>query len=51
MSDTINVDLDMRQMLDEVKAHYNVDDGHLIRALLRNEIASMKDRKTLERRP
>ena len=51
MTDMINVDPDMRHMLDEVKEYYNVDDGHLIRALLRNEIASMKDRKTLERRP
>lgn len=51
MPDIINVDQDMRHMLDQVKAHYNVDDSHLIRSLLRNELASMKDRRILERHP
>ena len=33
--DLIDVDPDMRQMLDELMDHYTTDEGHLIRALLR----------------
>jgi hypothetical protein len=36
--DIINVDPDMRQMLDELKEFYGTDEGHIIRALLRRRI-------------
>lgn len=48
MTDTINVDPDMRSMLDELNKFYATDDGHLIRALLRERKRRLKNMYSLE---
>lgn len=47
MSDTLNVDVDMRHMLELLKDHYNADEGHIIRALLRDRIKQISELKIL----
>jgi len=42
MTDTIDVDPDMRQMLDQLIIQYGADEGHIIRALLRERLERLK---------
>ena len=41
MTDTIKVDNNMRHMLNILKRHYNADEGHIIRALLKDRLAQI----------
>lgn len=44
--DTLNIDPDMRKMLDKLKESYVMDDDHIIRTLLRNRLRKIdNDRK------
>ena len=48
VTDKINVDPEMRQMLDELMRHYKTDEGHVIRALLRERIVRISNFYQLE---
>ncbi len=44
--DTLNIDPDMRSMLNKLKEIYVMDDSHIIRTLLRNRLKKIdEDRK------
>jgi len=48
-TDKLNVDPDMRWLLDRLKAHYTAaDDGHIIRAVLRERLRRVKRLYKLE---
>lgn len=46
--DKIIVDSDMREMLNELMRLYKIDEAHLIRALLRQQIKRIDDVRTLD---
>ena len=45
--ETIEIDSDTRQMLNELKEFYGTDDGHILRALLRERIKRINEHKKL----
>jgi len=48
-TDKLNVDPDMRSLLKQLKAHYTAaDDGHIIRAVLRERLRRLKRLYNLE---
>lgn len=45
LTDNINVDPDMRQMLNKLMRHYHLDEGRIIRVLLQSKLDQIKNIK------